>query len=249
MTSTDDALLELMRQLDRRGSSDLDSIQKRFLILSTPRSGSGLFADILNRTGKIGECREWLNMRYVSAYGTMRGRSQVNLQEYLAFVMRKTVGQTGIFAVTAHIEQVLHLHKIGFDVLGLNFHHVVYIYRKDKIAQAVSLGKARITDCWSSTTTPKQRCAGKVTWNVVTNALNHLVSSEHFYREKLAGKVQAEYAYENFSQTATSKAYDDVLAALGIEPVTRPDTGMRIQRNEESARIAAEYRDYLLGAY
>lgn len=247
MKSTEAILLELMQDLDGRHGAALESVNKRVLILSTPRSGSSLFCDVLGNTGKIGECREWFNMRYLAAYGRMKDVQQVNLREYLSFVTAKTIGQTGVFAVNAHIEQLLHLRKNNFDVMQLGFDHLVYLYRKDKIAQAVSLARARITDSWSSEAWEKENADGKITHLAITDALRHLVYSEHLYREHWANQVHAEYAYEDFSRIGDTRAYHEVLTTLGLEPVAELSTDMNKQSRGDARALIDDYRRYVLG--
>lgn len=247
MKSTEAILLELMQELDSRPSAAVESIGKRVLVLSTPRCGSSMFCDVLGNTGRIGECREWFNMRYLGAYGRMKGLQQVNLGEYLSFIMEKATGHTGVFAVNAHIEQLVHLRKKNFDVMQLGFDHLVYLYRKDRIAQAVSLARAQITDSWSNDAREKQNAEGKITRLAITEALRHVVHSEHLYRDQWASRVHAEYAYEDFSRLGDTKAYDQILRALGIEPVAELSTDRKRQSRDDSGRIIEDYRRYLLG--
>jgi len=107
MKTTDDKLLQKMVALSKRKSTDINTIKKKVLILSIPRSGSSMFCDVLNNTKQLGSCAEWFNSRYIAAYGKVTGNVNVKFNDYLNFILEKTIGDTGGGVVNAHIEQMI----------------------------------------------------------------------------------------------------------------------------------------------
>ena len=247
MKTTDELLLGLMETLNARDTISPDNIKKRLLILSTPRSGSSMFCDVLSQTGLIGECREWFNSRYLQAYLKMSGVEQLNFSDYVDFILGKTIADTGIFAVNVHIDQYIALLNSKVDLFTFNFDHIIYLRRKDVIAQTVSLAKASLSDAWSSGS------AGREISTPLTNAsllpfYNQLTDYERYYQQHLAVKVQAEYQYEDFAKTNKSKAYQQVLTALNL-PAFEGEfkTNMQKQSGGDSAKVIAGLRKYIFG--
>lgn len=243
-STTEELLLDLMRLLDQAPAANPAGLRNRLLIISTPRSGSTMFCDVLNRTGLIGECWEWFNFRYLEAYGKIRGLRNVDLNEYLNFIVARTIGDSGVFAVNMHVEQYVQLKEKGFDAFTLGFDHVVYLYRQDRIAQALSLARARATDVWVSATEQKEAQIGVAE---ITASLHHLVASEKIYLDNLQLRVNQSYAYEQFRDMTAPTAFVEVLQALEISADKLIfDTGMKPQSSEKN-HLNQAYMDYLQG--
>ncbi|WP_286233225.1 Stf0 family sulfotransferase [Thalassotalea sediminis] len=247
MNNTDNILLDLMKNLETRPSVDLNSIKKKVLVLSTPRSGSSLFCDVLTNTGMLGECREWFNNRYLAAYGKLTGNPQVQFNEYLQFIMEKTVGNTGVFAVNAHIEHMMFFAQRKVSLLDLGFDVVVFVKRKNKLAQAVSLAKSNITDSWSSETDNTEFDLEKVTPSIIVNSLKHIVDSEAHYEEFLSRFVKVAFDYEDFCQLNNTTAYSQVLSLLELNYEGRFETTLKKQSNNSSKQIIEQFNNYLAG--
>jgi LPS sulfotransferase NodH len=239
-----------MINLKKKKSIPLKKSDKKVLILSTPRSGSTFFCDVLNNSGEIGECAEWFNMRYMAAYAKMNKSTNLDFQEYYNFISEKTIGDTGIFAVNMHIEQYITMLNNKFDVLSLNFDLVVYLYRKDKLSQAVSLSIAQITDQWSSSTLAAQDIKGKLNVNHITKALTHLVESEKIYAENLKKSTSMECCYEEFTDLNNTIHFSTLFEHLKINPTNFiAKNNSKKQSNNYSQEIRNKYLKYLTGDY
>jgi len=239
-----------MVDLKGRKSIPLKNTDRKVLILSTPRSGSTLFCDVLNSTAKIGECREWFNMRYIAAFAKMNKTANINFSDYFNFISQKTIGNTGIFAVNIHIEQYMAMLNNKFDVKSLGFDYIVYLYRKDKISQAVSLSIAQISDQWSSSTNPLQDISGKINTKLISNALNNIVESEYIYNENFKSMTNIECCYEDFSDIGSTDCFSNILENLNIKiPKFRPEAPSKQQRNDFSNEVKTEFLKYLTGDY
>lgn len=247
MKTTEERLLDTMKRLDGQETVPFDNSHKKFLILSTPRSGSSLFCDVLNKQGVIGECREWMNLRYIEAYSRYKGTPEVRIEDYVNFVASHTVGGTGIFSLNMHIEQHVQLLQKKIDVFSMmTFDHVIYVTRKNKLAQAVSFAKAAISDQWSSEAAPKVEGV-EPNMGQIAEALSHLIASEGLYEQQLKDKVSKEYVYEDFRELDKTQAFRDVLGDLGIDGEFDFSTEMKPQANESSASLAEEFLQYIQG--
>ncbi len=248
MQTTNDLLLSLMKSLNKKVSVDVKTIKKKVLILSTPRSGSSMFCDVLNNTGLLGECAEWFNSRYIAAYGKMKGNAEVQFNEYLTFVMEKTIRNTGVFVVNAHIEHLLFFAKNkNFNLLDLNFDTVIYLSRNNKLAQAVSLAKASHTDSWSSDVHFDKEKLQEITSPMIVNSLHHIVNSDNVYQNKLSKLTNAEFAYEDFVRLETADSYRKLFTMLDMKCPDNLQTNMTKQSDDFSKKALLSVKNYLLG--
>ncbi|WP_299271007.1 Stf0 family sulfotransferase [uncultured Psychrosphaera sp.] len=245
METTEKQLLNLFKRLD--ATPDGTPVTKSILILSTPRSGSSLYCDVLSSLNLIGECTEWFNMRYISAYAELKGLKNVDFQEYFNFIKRKTSGDTGVFAVNAHIEQYLSLINNKLNIMQLGFNCVVYLSRNNKIAQAVSLTKAQITDKWSASSKAKHPLPGTPPLTKIANSLSHIVASHEYYVENLKSSCDFEYCYEEFSDLSNKEFFIEPLNKLGVKITGSIDlkTDQRIQSDKKSDVWKTEFTDLI----
>lgn len=247
MKTTDDKLLEKMETLSKKKSVDINSIKQKVLILSTPRCGSSMFNDVLNNTEKLGTCAEWFNPRYLAAYGKMTGNSNVQFNKYLTFIMEKTVGDTGVFVVNAHIEQILFFAQKKVNLLNIKFDSIIYLYRKDKLSQAVSLAKARLTDSWSSDIKGNTEKLSKMCNADIVTALKHIVDSEKSYQDSLAKFTDKEYAYEDFCKLEATSIYNELFEQLSVDFSGGIKTNRKKQRDSFSKKAIVNFKKYILG--
>lgn len=127
----------------------------RYLLCSTPRSGSTLVGDILQRSQAAGNPQEYLNARLMAAWLRHKGRldGELALDEYLHDLESRRTTPNGVFGIKVHFEHLLFLwQKDPAEMASFlrRFDRIVLLTRRDKIAQAVSLYKARVTQIWTS---------------------------------------------------------------------------------------------------
>ncbi|NVK26282.1 MAG: hypothetical protein HWE10_15240, partial [Gammaproteobacteria bacterium] len=187
--------------------------------------------------------------RYLGAYAKLKGQKDVDFPAYLDFITKKTTLNTGVLAVNMHVEQYTALLKYKLDVFNLNFGSIVYLERKDKLAQAVSLSKAQITDQWSSQTQAVAELPTNIPHSHVTKSLLHLVESHEYYLNQLASKTHFHYDYETFKSLDSLTCYQEPLAKLGIEipQSVSLETGLTQQANKQSDEIKANYLSFING--
>lgn len=226
-------------------------LEKALLVLCTPRCGSTLFAEALNNSGRVGICEEWLNNEYFDAYIDVVGKS-FELREYMEFVTSKSIGDTGVLSLKLHIGQLAAANeRFGLGIESMDFDHVVYLYRRDKVSQAVSLTKAALTNQFRSY--EKSNPIRDVDFSSVAHYLNSIVEFDQFARNYLWQYVDAEHAYEDFQRlgsasTRPHESYNDVLVALGKRPCHSFTAGrLKKQADHRSEMTIKGFKAYITG--
>ena len=115
-----------------------------YIIASTPRSGSTMLSNALWHTEMAGKPNEFLHKLHRSDYYKRFGFQ--NDAEYFDFLMKKRTSPNGIFGIKIHYSQ---FDEFGynpseiFKLLGLP--KIIFIKRRAKIRQAISLYRAQNT--------------------------------------------------------------------------------------------------------
>ena len=226
------------------------SLEKSLLILCTPRCGSTLFTEVLNSTGRLGFCDEWFNYDYFRAWEAVTGLD-FELQPYMNWVMKKTLGNTGVLCIKWHIGQLVAMnddHNLGIE--SMDFDHVIYLYRKDKIAQAVSMAKAVASDqfrCYEEA--PED--PPEIKRQNIAEALFTIIKFDRFTREYLMRYVDVSYAYEDFQHFRATSIYNKTLEIFGKPPMAPSELhtrGLKKQRDDQSRWLAGDFIQHITGA-
>lgn len=230
---------DLMDSPDAASQAD-----KRLLVVCTPRCGSTLFTDALSNTGKIGLCEEWFNYEYFAAYSKVIGGVS-SLREYFNKVAMKTVKNTGVFSLKLHVGQIVAAKKdFDLDLYSFGFNHIVYLYRRDKVAQAVSLAKAIKSDKFRH----NEEATGKdkISYHDVSYTLGIIIEQDKHFHDNLYADVS--YAYEDFvALDPPHYSYNEILKAFGKEPQDKFSTSMKKQADKYSEEMTRKFKSYILG--
>lgn len=250
MVTTKQNLENKFRKLAEAKPSPLEPRKiTKIAIVSTPRCGSSYFCEMLRQTGACGWPSEWFNMRYLQAYGRVMGRSQVNFDQYFQWVVERTTTPNQVFSVNFHVEQYQHLIKQDLDVLKLGFDHIVYLHRRDKLAQAYSLRRAQITDQWSADTDPVSEIDEKqLTRSEIIKALYQIAQQEDFLQQHLRDRIKQEFCYEEFTGGAARGEFERFLEVTGLADAASNlaiSTRMKIQRKGYAAEPLRKVVDYI----
>lgn len=245
--TTDEILVDIFRDLDGRADFPIDEIKKKIAIISTPRCGSSMFCDVLKNTKQCGDPKEWFNHRYFSAYGRFHKIQELNFKTYLDFILKKTTSKNGIFSVNFHVDQYQHLlTNFRIDPLKLGFDYFYYLNRRDKLAQALSLTKALITDQWTSDTKAVNDLPTAIPRTKVLEQLLFISRSEDFYQSNLQKYVTHEYSYEDFKCPNDTNIFSQVLAECGIPNFPgKWETSMRQQSGSGGTSHLDAIKKYL----
>jgi len=132
---------------------DLDSgseAESAYLVASSPRSGSSLLARALWNRGTAGLPHEYFQRHHREEL-VQRWGLDGDLEGYVARLRRLRCSPNGVFGFKAHFPQIqesfLDSGIDPFDLFGDL--RVVYIYRSDRISQAVSLERAARSGVWT----------------------------------------------------------------------------------------------------
>ena len=127
-----------------------------YLLASVPRAGSTHFSHLLWRTGCLGAPLEYLNFLPLSPYGFAATSIEVQQQLWRS-ALRRRCSPNGVFGLKVFTAQ---LHKLDqenpallHDVMATMLpregpRHIVYLRRRDKVAQAVSFTRAALSGVW-----------------------------------------------------------------------------------------------------
>lgn len=125
----------------------------RYMICSTPRSGSTLLGDLLTTTGVAGVPMEYFNDVNIEAFFE-RQKRQMGLDDYLQAIQSLRTTPNGVFGFKAHFGQVtsaLRMAGLTDPTPFLNlFDRFIIIKRRNKLGQAISWTRALQTGRWSS---------------------------------------------------------------------------------------------------
>jgi trehalose 2-sulfotransferase len=141
------------------------SVSGALLVCTTPRSGSWLLSDLLERTGRIGMAQEYFHVNYVAALAQeYRLASQVITGGYISEITRRAQSEGRIFSSKLHWLQINQLvdalrvihpdlaaeQKTAPELIDASWPGARYLYltRRDKARQAISLFRALRTDVW-----------------------------------------------------------------------------------------------------
>jgi LPS sulfotransferase NodH len=245
--------LQLFEALAERPDNTLP-LEKSLLILCTPRCGSTLFSEALNNCGRLGVCEEWFNYDYFNAYTKLMA-CEFNFTEYMNFITRKSLRDTGVFCLKLHIGQLIQMNQdYDMSIESLDFDHIIYLYRRDKIAQAVSLCKASSSNQYRSY--EEATSEAKTTRHAIASRLETVVKFDCFARKYLLGYVDETYAYEDFRQLSTEQtkahpSYTETLRVLGRDRqhgrYAFTAGKLKKQGNQHSKKATDDFRSYLLG--
>lgn len=221
-------------------------IQKKLMVLCTPRCGSTLWAEAMNSCGLLGICEEWLNYEYFEAWSHVTGQ-EFNLSEYLIWVALKSSRNTGVFCLKLHIGQLVAVSEDhNMDIETLDFDRIIYLYRLDKIAQAVSVCKAVTSGQYRSYEEPTGE--PNVTKGGISAALFNVIKFDQFTRKYLWKYVDDSHPYEAFCDLEHF-SYRNTLEAMG-KPclVSKLSLGrLKKQADNLSHDAAYNFRRYLNG--
>jgi LPS sulfotransferase NodH len=172
------------------------SLKKTYIICATQRSGSTLLCHLLASTGKAGNPKEYLLPTYKSkvpfdeenyvqyvrgnlnAYASENGVSGVKMMENNFSELLERLRNSDEFGAKSNME-------IVHDVFpGVQF---IFISRKNKVRQAISLSRAEQSDRWekhsslTSSTANKNKFA--ITPFYIKSAINRAIEREEIWKK------------------------------------------------------------------
>lgn len=230
----------------------------RFALLSVPRCGSNLLGSMLIATQQAGCPLEYLNREFLNAYLKTKGLKQIDLGYYLNDLESRRTSANGRFGVKVHWHQFADIYnggKGGIKREGVAYlrgmDRVIRLYRRDKVAQAVSLYVASVTNRWVEV------ADGKVDESpykelpfdpiAISNYLQQIITEE---RNWLSFLQLNKIKYDSMSYEELAEEYQEasikILSWLGVSDIKEPPQPMiKKQENPHKQRLRDEYLAYV----
>jgi LPS sulfotransferase NodH len=127
-----------------------------YLLASVPRAGSSYFSHLLWATGCLGAPLEYLNFDPAGPYSFAAVSSELQHSLWRS-VLQRRCSPNGVFGLKAFPTQLQALHAknrpLLADVLATMLpkdrpRHIVYLRRRDRVAQTVSYARASLSGIW-----------------------------------------------------------------------------------------------------
>lgn len=188
--------------------------RRSYVIASTPRSGSTHLAACLWREGDLGAPLEYLNPLHIEQMSARLGAE--NYVDYWRAVQARRTSPNGVFGHKLFQPYYVMAVRHCPDLLPLLRSDVaVHLYRRDKVAQAVSLARAQQTQAWcswSADALPSVYSRG-----LIGRCLRSLLNQERWWRSafELTGADVLSAAYEDY-QGREAALVDAVRQRLGL---------------------------------
>ena len=196
----------------------------RYMVASTPRSGSSYLCQLLWETGRMGAPLEYFNFQ--AWMPAMTSRLQVmRLTEYVDRLFQLRVSPNGVFGFKAHTEHMQFL-KLANLWPVLKPDAIVRICRKDKIAQAVSLVIANETGVFSSLDGQQSAC--RYDRQKIANMLRYIEHCDAYWDHMLSDtQMPVKIVWYEQLREHGQEIVSDVTRFLGVEnapsrPVSLP---------------------------
>ena len=198
----------------------------KYLIMSSPRTGSTMLGAALNATGHAGTALEYFHEKMLAEKGHPE-QTKDGMLAYYAAVVEATASANGVFGMKLHFNQ---FHNIfGEQRFGMrsgasfvkSFDRHVLIYRRDKIMQAISEMLAMEAHLWNSADRTASGTLGRPFSEkdvpLIARIMNRQVAEEYAWRQLMRDLsiTPHEVAYEDLVATPDA-ALGSLAAYLGI---------------------------------
>jgi LPS sulfotransferase NodH len=250
-----------------------DRLTGALLIATTPRSGSWLLSDFLARTGQVGVGREYFHVNYVAAMSHERGLATTRItEEYIGEILREASDAGVCFATKLHWLQINQLvdalrvihpelaaaNAMATDLIEASLPGSRYLYlsRRDKARQAISMFRAMRTERWweldDAPTGPES--TGPELTGPESAPFPDYLAIRWFEDGLRSEEAEWDRYFRVFGIVAHQVVYEDLVAQpqrvlrgvldwLGLDQVAPPAGPSRLRRqaDTETERILAEY--------
>ena len=188
---------------------------KCLLLVCAPRSGSTYLCDLLASSGKCGHPGEWIHDYNLPVFMEKAGVSDLSreLEKFLLFVFEHGT-RNGVFSIKIMYTAIMHLLKLAdrWQELGnqerlqmflktyFKDSIVLFLERRDKLAQAVSYYKATQSGRWHSDNQAKKKESELFCDPYILKyILNHMSFQERILKQAVAevGHRQQTFFYED----------------------------------------------------
>lgn len=224
-----------------------EGVSKKVCTLFMSRVGSTFLSEKLNRTGVLGTSEEMMNAYYVNK--VRKENSLTSLEDYLRHCVKTTTTLNGVFSFKCQLDAIIPLIQAGELPDKSRQWSWISIHRRDLIAQAVSLTKAKASGSWHTTTNTQEEVSpSKVTLKDIHRNYEIILRKEganELFFQKNRLKPLRLY-YEDF-QTEQLPTLEKIFNFLEIDPPANlaeiaKSGDLKPMRDEESDRLIKRFR-------
>lgn len=216
---------------------------RKYVVTSTPRSGSHFLGHLLYSTGAAGYPIEYFNKRNVPHW-----KARFPGPNYFHEVQKKRTSANGVFGMKLHSEQLSPFRDYCADhpQERLSDYKFIFLTRKDKVAQAVSYSRALQTGSFISDVSEKQSFAYDE--NQIEQCLGEIMYGEMAWRKFLSivPDRSIDVMFEdlrNNPETTMKRIFE----FLGI-PHGAADVDISFVKQRQSDALNSNYRDRFIAA-
>lgn len=239
-------------------SSDRDfmsspKVVMRYCILSIGRTGSSLLSRMLYETKLAGDPIEYFHGKILTL-GRLRFQNpHMSAIEFLEEMQKYRTSPNGIFGMKIHFNQLSAIFtNNGDDMIHFiksNFQKFIWIRRKNKARQAVSLAIALKTNQWSLEKDEEPKPIEIEVHNEECMRILKIIEArdnEWITFMKYSKLEPLEIWYEDYVMNYEKKS-KEVIRYLGLESevLVIPEMPLKKQSNEKSEKIYRNFKDYL----
>lgn len=221
-----------------------------YMIASTQRTGSGYFCELLQKVSDTGRVGEYLSQASIERRQAQNGTSE---RESIIDLIKEAAPSDGRGGVKIHYRDFIRI-LAHFEIGEILPKKVILVRRRDRLAQAISLVRARQTGAWTSQFTEQN--APRYVYAALLDAWNEICNDELNWSTLLqfSGRETHVVFYEELFADPEC-VLDAALAALNKPRLNHIDpsgVARRVQRDELNDdwrhRFAEDYLRRLSGA-
>lgn len=121
-------------------------VEKKVCFLFMSRVGSTFLSEKLNRTRVVGTIHEHMNIYHIARY--CEQHKLTSIEAYLTHIVQETKTPNGVYAFKAQLEALVPWAQVAELPDHVQDWYWVTIHRRDRVSQAVSLARAKLTGRW-----------------------------------------------------------------------------------------------------
>ena len=189
--------------------------EKKMVIFSTGRSGSTLLVELLNSFPSVFCDTELLKRRLVDPLKLIDARARQSHQDIYGFKL--------LSYQLRDIQSSIHNKSNFLKCLHINGYQPIYLYRENKLQQAISSILAMTQSRWHSTQIRNSDASITIDINVLANTIKEMESLAQYERNLLKNIPHLSLSYEQDLEQAealhfTMQKLSDYLGQPFIEP-------------------------------
>ena len=227
----------------------------RYLICSSPRTGSTLLGQMFYDSRVAGDPLEYLNSAYMAAAYQRFGNFR-SVDDYLAALEKYRTSDNGVFGMKIHWSHFEKIFKDESSKLSFlnRWDKIFFIRRRNKILQAVSLFRASRSNVWSSLDQDFQSGGSLPSGDsfqpvLLSKFLQYVIWQDQSWEARLhqlARPFEVIY-YEDMVKNWTDVSKQALQFVSEFDGQV-PSMGLEKQRSEHD-ELAMEFTNYLMGVH